>query len=174
MKQTLLAGVVALAAIGAAPAAQAGVDVGVSINIGEPGFFGQIDLGNAPPPALIYPQPVVYGAVVVGPPLYLRVPAGYESHWGRYCARYNACGRRVYFVRDDWYRNTYAPYYHDHYYEGRWHDERRGPEYRGDDHRDRGHDDHGRGRDDHDDRGRGHDDHDRGHDRGDRDHDHDR
>jgi len=166
MKKVLFASLITLAAIGAAPA-HAGVNLGVSINVGEPGFYGQIDLGNAPAPALIYPQPVIYGAVVAGPPLYLRVPVGYERHWGRYCAQYHACGRQVYFVKDDWYRNVYAPHYHDHYYEGRWHDERRGPPPpppRGPEHRD----DHGNphDRDRHDNR-----DHDREHDR---DHDHDR
>ena len=34
-------------------------DVGVSISIGQPGFYGQIDIGNVPQPQLVYPRPVV-------------------------------------------------------------------------------------------------------------------
>ena len=89
-------------------------DVGVSINIGQPGFYGQIDLGNVPQPQLVYPQPVViqrspeFASV---PPIYLHVPPGHEKHWSKHCAEYHACGRRVYFVRDDWYNNEYVPRY---------------------------------------------------------------
>ena len=89
-------------------------DVGLSVNVGQPGFFGQIDIGGAPAPRLIYTQPVVvapearYGDA---PPIYLHVPPGYERHWRRHCAEYDACGRRVYFVRDDWYNREYVPHY---------------------------------------------------------------
>lgn len=97
--------------------------VGVSVTLGEPGFYGRIDIGNALVPQLVYPQPVVIAPVpqYVGvAPIYLRVPPGYARHWRRYCARYNACGRPVYFVRDDWYLHTYIPYYyHAHPH---WHD----------------------------------------------------
>jgi hypothetical protein len=125
----------ALAATGlAASSAQAAV----AVSIGEPGFFGSIDIGGAPPPALIYNQAVVAGPPVVvpygappPPPLYLRVPAGYERHWGRYCGAYHACGRPVYFVQDRWYRESYVPHWHrmhggpprDHWDHGR-HDDR--------------------------------------------------
>jgi hypothetical protein len=96
----------------AAPAFAA--DVGVSINIGQPGFYGQIDIGNVPQPRLVYPQPVVIQRspeFVSAPPIYLHVPPGHEKHWTKHCAEYNACGRRVYFVRDDWYNNEYVPRY---------------------------------------------------------------
>jgi hypothetical protein len=89
-------------------------DVGVSISIGEPGFYGQIDIGNFPQPQLVYPQPVVIRRspeFVSVPPVYLHVPPGHEKHWSRHCAQYNACGRPVYFVRDDWYNNEYVPRY---------------------------------------------------------------
>ncbi len=36
---------------------------------------------------------------------------GHEKHWRKHCAQYNACGRPVYFVRDDWYNNEYVPRY---------------------------------------------------------------
>ena len=98
----------------AAVAMPAMAQVGVSVNVGEPGFFGQIDIGQAPPPAVIYPQPVVIQPApgYVGGPLYLHVPPGHERHWAEHCAQYNACGRPVYFVRDDWYQREYVPRYH--------------------------------------------------------------
>ncbi len=95
-------------------------NVAVSIRLGEPGFFGQIELGNAPQPRLVYAQPVVVAPVPEyreAPPIYLRVPPGHEKHWKKHCREYNACGRPVLFVRDDWYQNEYVPHYrneHDH------------------------------------------------------------
>ena len=97
-------------------------DVGVSVNVGQPGFYGQIDIGGAPAPQLIYPQPVVIQrgpGYVAEPPVYLHVPPGHEKNWGKHCAQYNACGRPVYFVKDDWYNKQYVPHYrnehgHDH------------------------------------------------------------
>ena len=128
-------------------------DLGVSISLGEPGFYGQVDIGNVAKPPVVYAQPVVavrspqYVAVQ---PIYLHVPPGHEKHWSRHCAQYNACGRPVYFVRDDWYNREYVPRY------------KREHEY----HREHGdRDDHGHDHGHHDDH-----DHDRGHDR---DHHHD-
>jgi hypothetical protein len=96
------------------PGAALAGDVAVSITIGQPGFFGQINLGNVPQPPVIYAQPVVVQQVpqyVAAPPIYLHVPPGHEKHWSKHCAQYNACGRPVYFVRDDWYNNEYVPRY---------------------------------------------------------------
>ena len=131
-------------------------DVGVSVSIGQPGFYGQIDVGGFPRPVLLYPQPRIIERVPVGgPPIYLHVPPGHAKNWRRHCRDYGACGERVYFVRDNWYNHEYVPRYrerhghgdrrHDYYRdERRDHDrwERR-HDHRGDDH-DRGH---GRGRD---------------------------
>lgn len=89
-------------------------DVGLSISIGQPGFYGQIDIAQGPQPQLVYPQPVVIRRApefVSAPPIYLHVPPGHEKHWSKHCAQYNACGRPVYFVRDDWYNNEYVPRY---------------------------------------------------------------
>jgi hypothetical protein len=91
-------------------------DVGVSVTVGQPGFYGHIDIGNAPPPVLIYPQPVVVRPVrVVQPvpvqPVYLHVPPGHAKHWSKHCHEYDACSRPVYFVKDDWYNNVYVPRY---------------------------------------------------------------
>jgi len=100
-------------------------DVGVSITVGQPGFFGQINIGNLPQPQLVYPQPVVVRQApefISAPPIYLHVPPGHEKHWSKHCAQYNACGRRVYFVRDDWYNNEYVPQHRHHEDEDRDHD----------------------------------------------------
>ena len=85
----------------------------VSIGVNVPGVYGRIDLGGFPEPELINTQPV-YVQRGPGPevaPVYLHVPPGYERNWRRHCREYNACGQPVYFVRDDWYRNTYQPRY---------------------------------------------------------------
>ncbi len=85
-------------------------NVGVSVSVGQPGFYGRIDVGNPPPAAVIYPQPVIIqrAAGVRGPlaDLPARAP-GHQKNWGRYCGRYQACGQPVYFVRDDWYREHF-------------------------------------------------------------------
>lgn len=93
--------------IGTAQAA----DVGFSIAVGQPGFYGQINVGGYPPPELIYGHPVLaepdYG--YPGRPIYLHVPPGWVRHWRWHCAEFRACHRPVYFVRDGWYDNTYVP-----------------------------------------------------------------
>ncbi|HYM48039.1 MAG TPA: hypothetical protein VES91_06130 [Burkholderiaceae bacterium] len=86
----------------------------VSVTVGQPGFYGRIDIGNAPRPVLIYPQPVIIRQVqVVQPvqPVYLRVPPGHAKKWSKHCQKYDACSRPVYFVKDDWYNNVYVPHY---------------------------------------------------------------
>jgi hypothetical protein len=143
-----------LAAILMAMSIPAVAQVGVSVNIGEPGFYGQINIGNAPSPQLIYTQPVIVAPApqfAGAPPIYLYVPPGYAEHWSDHCGQYHACGRPVYFVRENWYRNTYVPYYHRAHGHPEHRDEMRG--HREDTHaHDRGHDDenrHGRDHDDH-------------------------
>ena len=92
-------------------------DVGVSIHIGEPGFYGQIDIGRLPTPQVIYSRPVLINRApyVVRPsPIYLRVPPGHAKHWDKHCREYDACGRPVYFVQDRWYNDVYAPRYREH------------------------------------------------------------
>jgi hypothetical protein len=82
----------------------------VSVSVGQPGFYGRIDIGGYGPPPVVYAQPIIvqpqprYEAA----PVYLRVPEGHRRHWSRWCGRYGACGQRVFFVRDDWYANTTA------------------------------------------------------------------
>lgn len=109
MKRFLIAAALAAATI-TTPALAA--DVGVSVNIGEPGFYGRLDIGDFPQPRVIYRQPRVIERVEVDrPPIYLRVPPGHRRHWARHCGEYNACGERVYFVQDDWYNREYVPRY---------------------------------------------------------------
>jgi len=89
-------------------------DVGVSVSIGEPGFYGHIDIGNMPQPQVIYRRPIVIRSAprgVVREPLYLRVPPGHAKNWKKHCQKYNACDRPVYFVRDQWYKKVYVPEY---------------------------------------------------------------
>lgn len=101
--------IVALA-LGAA-AVPALAQTGVSITVGEPGFYGRIDIGNAPRPPVYVAQPVIVEREVryAGEPVYLRVPPGHRKKWDKHCHHYDACGKRVLFVRDDWYSNVYAP-----------------------------------------------------------------
>jgi hypothetical protein len=119
-------------------------DVGVSVSIGQPGFYGRIDIGGYPQPALIYRQPMIIAPVqAYGPPVYLRVPPGHAKNWGKHCHKYGACSERVYFVQDNWYEQVYVPGYQER------HEYRRGND-RYDDDRHDGH--RGRGEE----KGRGH------------------
>lgn len=113
-------------------------DVGVSISVGQPGFYGRIDIGDYPAPQLIYRQPVIIerpAHYVEAAPIYLRVPPGHAKNWARHCRHYHACGQRVYFVQDGWYNNEYVPRYRERHGGPGRHEERR--DYR-DDHRDDG------------------------------------
>ncbi len=133
MKRFLLA-VAVLMTMGSIPALA--TDVGVSISIGEPGFYGRIDIGNAPQPEFINVQPIVIQPVPRGRvvrPIYLRVPHSHQKNWKKYCGRYNACGQPVYFVKDRWYNNVYVPHYRKH------HGRRDGGRERRDDRRGNGH-----------------------------------
>lgn len=83
-------------------------DVGVSVQIGQPGFYGRIDIGNVAPPPVVLAEPVwVQRRPVHVEPVYMRIPPGHQKNWAKHCARYNACGMPVYFVREDWYQDRY-------------------------------------------------------------------
>jgi hypothetical protein len=132
-------------------------DVGVSINIGQPGFYGRIDIGDYPQPQLIYRQPVIVERpvrYVESAPVYLRVPPGHAKNWSKHCRAYHACGQRVYFVQDRWYTNEYAPRYRAQHGHQDRRDDRRDHH---DDRRDDRHDDRGHGRGHDNGHGRGHD-----------------
>jgi hypothetical protein len=109
MKRFLLALLMAGAAV---PALAADIGVGVSITVGDPNFYGRIDIGNFPEPRFIYRKPIlVERVVVVEEPVYLRVPPGHAKNWRKHCRKYDACGRRAYFVEDRWYNDVYVPTY---------------------------------------------------------------
>lgn len=91
--------------------AMASAEVGVSVSIGQPGFYGRIDIGDYPRPRLIYDEPRIIVRERVGSPLYLHVPPGHARDWGKHCRHYNACARPVYFVDNGWYEETYVPAY---------------------------------------------------------------
>ena len=133
MKKLLIIGAMLVSAASGASAQN------LSLQLGQTGYYGSIDLGNLRAPPVIYQQPIIIDRSVhySGQPMYMRVPPGHAKKWSKHCGAYNACGRPVYFVQDSWYSNTYAPQY------------RRSHGGRGDD-RNYGHDRHDR--DDRDDR----------------------
>jgi hypothetical protein len=107
MKKLIFA--TALLALAGAASAQ----TNVHIDVGQPGFYGSIDIGDGYRPRVYQERPIVVERTVryVDEPVYLRVPPGHRKNWRKHCYRYNACGRQVYFVRDDWYQDVYAPRY---------------------------------------------------------------
>lgn len=129
-----LRGLAVLALLLGAAAAQAQAYISSTIS-GQlaPGVYGRVDIGNAPPPALMYAQPML-GLAGARPmphaqPVYLWVPPDHSRNWRRYCGRYNACGQQVYFLRNappHWRESRRE---RDHHHDRRWererHDERR-------------------------------------------------
>jgi len=100
-------------------------DVGVSVQISQPGVYGRIDIGRLQLPQLVVQQPVqIYRPRLARPPqpVYMWVPTGHRKNWRRHCGTYGACGVPVYFVRDDWYGQQIRPRADGH----------RGHEWRGD------------------------------------------
>jgi len=119
MNRLTLPAVFGLVLVGLAAPAFAQTSVGVSVGINRPGVYGQIDIGNMPPPPVILPQPVIIArpavAMVQPAPLYLYVPPGHQKKWAKHCGAYNACGRPVYFVKESWVRERYEQEHrHDH------------------------------------------------------------
>ena len=140
--------VLLLAASAAAPVLAA-PDIGVSIGINQPGVYGRVNIGNVPPPALVYAEPVIVApprVVVQRQPIYLYVPPGHQRNWRAYCGRYSACNQPVYFVQERWVRERWDNDRRDRGPRGRWERDDRGPGH-GNGHG-RGHDKgHGKGRD---------------------------
>ena len=70
----------------------------VSVSIGQPGFYGRIDIGDYVPRPVVYaPQPVIIAPAphYVAEPVYLRVPPGHRKHWAKFCGRY---GVKIYML----------------------------------------------------------------------------
>jgi len=102
----------------------------------RPGVYGQVQIGNAPRPVVVYERPQV---VVVDrryereEPVYLHVPPDHARHWDRHCRDYHACERRVYFVRSREYEPNYV-YVHDREPSPHHHHHDRGPKHHDDHH----------------------------------------
>lgn len=121
----------------AATAAQAQSYLNVSVGgVFSPGVYGQVTFGNAPPPPVYNPRPVVVAPVMVGAPVvYLHVPDAHRRHWSRHCGAYNACGYPVQFVQvnvnNPWWDGR-ADYRHGGYGSERYrdrHEDRRDDRY---------------------------------------------
>ena len=125
-------------------------DVGVSVSVGQPGFYGRIDIGNYPQPELIYARPVEIRHASAGTayqPIYLHVPPGHENNWKKHCSKYNACGRPVYFVRDRWYNDVYVPQHQARYGKGHEKNNDKGNKMKNDKGHKDGNQGHGKGHD---------------------------
>ena len=91
-----------LLGLGGGAHAQAYVNATVGGEL-APGVYGRINIGNAPPPPLLYAEPVIIqrpAVVVPRAPIYMYVPPGHAKNWSKHCARYNACSQPVYFVQE--------------------------------------------------------------------------
>jgi len=114
--------------------AQAGQPI-INLSVGgeiAPGVYGQVQFGNAPPPAVVYEQPQVVIQPATGvavKPIYLHVPPEHAKNWARHCHEYNSCNRPVYFVKSREYAPDYRAHKEDHRDEGR-REERRGEDRR--------------------------------------------
>lgn len=152
LNRLLAAAALALTALAATGGnATAATNVGVSVSVNQPGFYGRFDIGDQAP-VLVYPQPIIvqqspYGAQQR--PIYMYVPPGHAQHWGRYCGRYSACGQPVFFLRERPGRGHDHGRYERHHRDDHRHDHR--SERRDERHDERRGDDRGRGN------GRGHD-----------------
>ena len=100
----LVSGAAAAVLLGLGGGAHAEAYVNATVG-GElaPGVYGRINIGNAPPPPLLYAEPVIIqrpAVVVPRAPIYMYVPPGHAKNWSKHCARYNACSQPVYFVQE--------------------------------------------------------------------------
>jgi hypothetical protein len=133
MRHLLAAAALTTAAL-ASPVVRA-ADVGISVQISQPGVYGRIDIGRYPQPQVVVAQPMIISRPVqvqqAPEPVYMWVPEGHRKNWKKHCGHYNACGVPVYFVHDDWYGEHVHP-------EGKGH---KGKDYHGPD-------EHGKGKHD--------------------------
>src|SRR5215210_291895 len=66
-------------------------NVSVTVNVGDPRYYGRIDVDGYPAPQLAYSEPVIVARPareVAREPLYLRVPPGHAKHWDKHCRQY--------------------------------------------------------------------------------------
>jgi hypothetical protein len=97
-----------------------------------PGVYGQVVLGNRPPPPVVYQQPMIVqpAPVIVGAPpvepIYLHVPPGHAKNWRKHCHEYHACIRPVYFLRSPEYEPGFDRERWEHEHGHGHHDEEHG------------------------------------------------
>jgi len=129
----------------------------INLSVGgevAPGVYGQVQFGNAPPPAVVYEKPQIVFQQQEGEmrkPIYLHVPPEHAKNWANHCRQYNACNRPVYFVKSREYASDYDARKEEHHGEGRRDGEHHG-EGRGNDEQRR---DEGRGNEQRRDESRG-------------------
>ena len=91
-------------------------DLGINVILAneiKPGYYGEVQIGNAPPPRIVYTRPITIvkeRRYYEDEPVYLHVPPGHARHWSKHCAEYRACSRKVYFVRSEEYDPQYQRY----------------------------------------------------------------
>ena len=78
---SLLIRTLAVVALAAAGASAQAADVGVSVQVSQPGVYGRIDIGRFPQPQVVVQQPVIIAApppprAVVGAPPGAAEPSG--------------------------------------------------------------------------------------------------
>ena len=118
MNKFIAAAALVLAVTGQATQTAQAADVGVSVQISQPGVYGRIDIGRFPQPQVVVQQPVIIVRPMVvvqsappppPQPVYMWVPPGHRKDWRKHCGKYNACGVPVYFVQDQWYGQNVHP-----------------------------------------------------------------
>ena len=96
-----------------------------------PGVYGQVQIGPAAPPPVVFAQPVLIAPQpLLLAPVYLHVPPGHANNWRKHCREYNACNRPVYFVRSSEYEPDRG---HRHHRHGGDDDQERGRDHEGHD-----------------------------------------
>ena len=115
MKSFAVLALLAAATVAAPCSSARAAEIGVSIDISQPGVYGRIDIGRFPQPQLVVQQPVIItrAPAVRAEPVYLWVPPGHRQDWRHHCAEYRACGVPVYFVQDRWYGEHVRPHAHE-------------------------------------------------------------
>jgi len=103
-----------VASVGVSRAGDLDINVLLSGQV-APGVYGQVQLGSAPPPPVVYARPMLIEAQSSPlPPVYLHVPPGHARNWREHCHEYHACNRSVYFVRSEEYAPDYDHRDHGH------------------------------------------------------------
>lgn len=142
-----ISAIIPAALVFASFSAHAGLSV-INLTVGgeiQPGVYGQVQIGNQPPPPVFLPKPTIVhrpATVVESAPIYLHVPPGHAKKWSKHCQKYNACDRPVYFVKSAEYEEDEQSDERGRMDKDRKHKDRH-DEGRGDEHR-KGHGDKGK------------------------------